>query len=301
MDPRTDIADRSRPNSVALETTLPALGLPPGEGLPFSLELNAIIRGEGAEPAAIGILAGKPILGMTDDELGELLDGRPVAKANTANLGALLHANADAATTVSTTMELAAVGGVSTFATGGIGGVHRGYGQHLDISADLLALARFPVAVVASGTKSLLDVTATREALESLGVPCVGFGTDRFPAFYLRTNPDADSTLDARFDDADTLADFIAFELARTGRGVLVCNPIPEADEIAHIDWDGWLVAAQKRAESAAGREITPAILSALHEISGGATLASNLGLVRENARLAARLATKLVTRSGAG
>ena len=289
-----DITDRSVPNSVALETTLPALGLPPGEGLPFSVELNGIIRGEGAEPCAIGVLGGRPIVGMTDEELGAMLDGRPVEKANTANLGALLHRNADAATTVSTTMELATAAGVRTFATGGIGGVHRGFGEHLDISADLMALARFPVAVVASGTKSLLDVTATREALESLGVPCVGFGTDRFPAFYLRENPDAESLLDARFDDAEELADFVAFECARTGRGVLVCNPIPEPDEIARTDWDGWLVEAQRRTTGTAGRDITPAVLGALHEISGGATLRANLALVRSNARLAARLAVRI-------
>lgn len=289
-----DILNRATPNAVALETTLPALGLPPGEGLPFSLELNGIIRDRGGEPAAIGVLAGRPIVGMTDEELGSLLDGRAVAKANTANLGALLHNKADAATTVSTTMELAARAGVRSFATGGIGGVHRGYGSHLDISADLCALARFPVAVVASGTKSLLDVTATREALESLGVPCVGFRTDRFPAFYLRENPDAASQLDARFDDAQALAAFVAFELARTGRGVLVCNPIPEAAEIASSDWSGWLTQAQARAGGVAGRDITPAVLGALHEVSGGATLLANLALVRSNAALAGEIAATM-------
>ena len=290
------ITDRSKPNSVALETTLPALGLPPGEGLPFSVELNGIIRDEGAEPCAIGVLGGTPIAGMTDEELGDMLDGRPVEKANTANLGALIHRKADAATTVSTTMEVAASVGVRTFATGGIGGVHRGFGEHLDISADLCALARFPVAVVASGTKSLLDVTATREALESLGVPCVGFRADRFPAFYLRANPDADSLLDARFDDEAELADFIAFELARTGRGVLVCNPIPETDEIARADWDAWLAQAEARAAGSAGRDITPRILGALHEVSDGATLKANLALVRSNARLAGQIASKLAS-----
>lgn len=300
-DQRTDhpatlagLLDRSAPNAVALETTLPALGLPQGEGLPFNLELNRIIREQGAEPAAIGVLSGTPIVGMTDDELATLLDGRPVAKANTANLGVLMHQRADAATTVSTTMELAALAGVRTFATGGIGGVHRGYGAHLDISADLAALARFPVAVVASGTKSLLDVTATREALETLGVPCVGFKTARFPAFYLRENPDAPSMLDARFDDPADLAACIAGELARTGRGVLVCNPIPQADEIDAAEWDRWLAEAQRAAAGSAGRDITPAILGALHRISAGRTLSANLALVRANARLAGSIAAHL-------
>jgi pseudouridine-5'-phosphate glycosidase len=289
-----ELVNRARADSVALETTLPAMGLPPGAGLPFCRELDAIIESEGASPATIGVLGGRPIVGMTADEVAALLDGRPVEKANTANLGALLHRGADAATTVSTTMELAAAAGVRVFATGGIGGVHRGFGRHLDISADLAALTRFPVAVVASGTKSLLDVTATREALETLGVPCVGFRTDRFPAFYLRENPDAESSLDARFDDEEGLAAFLASELERTGRGVLVCNPIPAGDEIGRDDWDRWLAGATARAEGTAGRDVTPAILGALHEVSGGATLRANLSLVRSNARLAAGLARRI-------
>jgi len=289
-----DILNRAAPNAVALETTLPAMGLPPGEGLPFCMELNGVIRAHAAEPAAVGILAGRPIVGMTDDELGQLLDGRPVEKANTANLGVLLHANADAATTVSTTMELAALAGVRTFATGGIGGVHRGYGTHLDISADLAALARFPVAVIASGTKSLLDVSATREALETLGVPCVGYKTDRFPAFYLRENPEAESRLDWRFDDSDSLASFVAGELVRTGRGVLICNPIPIEAEISLDDWNRWLKQAEQCARDVSGRDITPAVLGALHDISEGATLAANLALVRSNATLAAQIAASI-------
>lgn len=274
--------------AVALETTLPALGLPPGEGLPFTRELNEMIRGLGAEPAVVGVLGGEPIVGMSDEQLARMLDGRPVAKANTANLGVLMHRGADAATTVSATMELAAGAGVSVFATGGIGGVHKGYGEHLDISADLAALARFPVAVVASGTKSLLDVVSTREALETLGVPVVGFRCDRFPAFYLR---ESDATLDARFDDEPALAAFVRAELGRTGRGVLVCNPIPEADEIAGGVFSGWLAEAERRCADAGERQITPCVLAALHEISGGETLRANLALVRDNARLAALLA----------
>ncbi|HHN77806.1 MAG TPA: pseudouridine-5'-phosphate glycosidase [Phycisphaerales bacterium] len=282
-----------RPNkAVALETTLPALGLPPGEGLPFTRELGEIIRGLGADPAVVGVLAGEPIVGMTDARLAEMLDGRPVAKANTANLGVLIHRGADAATTVSATMELAAGAGVRVFATGGIGGVHKGYGEHLDISADLAALARFPVAVVASGTKSLLDVVSTREALETLGVPVVGFRCDRFPAFYLR---ESDAPIDARFDDEADLAAFVRAELDRTGRGVLVCNPIPESDEIPAPVFGAWLAEAERRCADAGGRDITPCILAALHEISGGETLRANLALVRDNARLASRLAACMV------
>lgn len=276
------------PEAVALETTLPALGLPPGEGLPFTRELGDLIRAEGAQPVVVGILDGKPIVGMTDDQIAELLDGRPVAKANSSNLGILIHNRADAATTVSATMELAAGSGIRIFATGGIGGVHKGYATRLDISADLAALARFPIALVASGTKSLLDVVSTREALESLGVPVVGFRCDRFPAFYLR---ESEAGVDARFDDEADLAAFIAAELWRTGLGVLVCNPIPPEAEIDPRLWQGWLEQAEARAAPSTGRDITPSVLAALHEISGGATLRANLALVRSNAILAARLA----------
>jgi pseudouridine-5'-phosphate glycosidase len=283
--------NRATTRSLALESTLPALGLPPGEGLPFTRELGAIVRGEGAEPAVVGVLGGRAIVGLTDAELGTLLDGRPVGKANTANLGLLLRRGGDAATTVSTTMELAAGAGVRVFATGGIGGVHKGLARRLDISADLAAFTRFPVGVVASGTKSLLDVASTREALETLGVPVVGFRCDRFPAFYRR---ESDAGVDARFDDEDDLAGFLRDELSRTGRGVLICNPIPEGDELDERAWAGWLAESERRAGDAAGRDITPRVLAALHEVSGGATLRANLALVRSNARLGARLAARL-------
>lgn len=190
-------------------------------------------------------------------------------------------------------MELAVDAGIRVFATGGIGGVHRGYGEHWDVSADLIALTRFPVAVVASGVKNLLDVVSTREMLETLGVPVVGFGTDRFPAFYQRHS---DAGVDARFDDPGELAKFVDAELTRTGRGLLVCNPIPEDAELTGPAWDGWLAdaAASAADQGATGRAVTPAILSRLHEISDGATLRANLALVESNCRLAARIASRL-------
>jgi pseudouridine-5'-phosphate glycosidase len=192
-------------------------------------------------------------------------------------------------------MELAAAAGVRVFATGGLGGVHRGYATHLDISSDLLALARFPVAVVCSGVKSLLDVEATREALETLGVPAVGFRTDRFPAFYLR---ESEADLDARFEEVDDLAAYCAAELARSGRGIVVCNPIPRNEEIDRRSWDRWLEQAARSAAQAgaSGRDLTPATLGHLHELSAGATLRANLALVRANAELAGRLAAAMPT-----
>jgi pseudouridine-5'-phosphate glycosidase len=231
---------------------------------------------------------------MSEAELSAMLGGGPVEKANTANLGAAVFRGLWAATTVATTMELAAAAGVRVFATGGIGGVHRGYGEHLDISSDLAAFTRFPVAVVTSGVKSLLDVRATREALETLGVPVVGYRTDRFPAFYLR---DGGCGVDARFDDAAELARFAASEMARTGRGLVIAYPIPAEAELDPEAWRGWLAeaAARAEAEGVTGRAVTPRVLALLNEVSSGATLAANLALVRSDAALAGRLAAAMV------
>jgi len=279
---------RTTPKSVALETTLLAHGVPADSALPLHHELARIVAGAGAHPALVGVLSGKPIVGMTDDELTQMLAIDDLPKLNTANLGVALARAQSGATTVSATMELAAAAGVGVFATGGIGGVHRGYAHHLDVSSDLAALTRFPVAVVASGVKSILDVVATREALETLGVPVVGYRTDAFPAFYRR---ESKAGVDARFDDPAELAAYCRHETNRAGRGVLVCNPIPEDDEIPADDWDAWLAEAESRAAGAEGRAVTPAVLAALHEISNGATLTSNIALIKSNAALAAQLA----------
>jgi pseudouridine-5'-phosphate glycosidase len=167
----------------------------------------------------------------------------------------------------------------------------------LDVSSDLMAFTRFPVAVVTSGVKSILDIASTRELLETLGVPVVGFGTDAFPAFYRRSADDARvAPVDERFDDVAELAAFVRAELARSRRGIVVCNPIPARHEIAKADWDTWLAEANRRAAAAGtgGRGVTPFILGALHEISSGATLKANLALVESNAGLAARLAAAM-------
>jgi len=287
---------------VALETTLLLHGVPRGEGGGLAQELLAICRGEGADGAVVGVVNGVATVGLTPEELTLLLEAPKVTKANTANLGALLHRGAHAATTVSTTMELAAAAGVRVFATGGLGGVHFGYGTRWDISADLAAFTRFPVAVVTSGVKGIVDVTSTREALESLGVPVIGYRTDEFPAFYLRSSG---AGVDARFDDIKELAGFIDFELRRTGRGVVVCNPISAEDEVSSADWARWLAAAEAEVgagrggsvggeRGAGGRDATPALLGSLHRLSGGATLRANISLVKSNVTLGARLAAQL-------
>lgn len=283
---------------VALETTLLLHGVPRPSARDLAHRLAAVVRSQGAEPALVGVLNGRPIVGLNDQQLEVLLSAERVQKVNTANLGVILTRKQHGATTVSTTMELAAGAGVSVFATGGIGGVHRPPARH-DVSADLIALTRFPVAVVCSGCKSILDIAATREILETLGVPVIGFQTDAFPAFYLRQPPEPGvGPLDARFDDIAEMARFVRSELARTNRGVLICNPIPVEHELKLADWRRWLSQAEEspRVQQASARDATPALLGMLHELSGGATLAANIELVVSNAALAGRLATAMAS-----
>lgn len=288
-----NLVNRAVSSSVALETTLLVHGVPKSSAPTLAAELDDLIKARGAHPATVGVVAGRPTVGMTPQELQILLEAPSVPKANTANLGILMHRGEHAATTVSATMELAAAAGVRVFATGGIGGVHRGYGDHWDVSSDLTALTRFPVAVVSSGVKNLLDVESTREYLETLGVPVVGYGTDTFPAFYLRRSG---AEVDAVFDDVSVLAEFLSWELERTGRGVVVCNPISTESELPSQLWHEWLEQAefQAKASGATGRAVTPAVLSRLHQISGGATLRANLALVKSNASLAAKIAARM-------
>jgi pseudouridylate synthase len=277
---------------VALETTLLLHGVPRDAALPLFRELGEIVRSEGAVPMPIAVISGEPVIGLDEPAFRELLEAPDVPKLNTSNLGIAMARGTHGATTVSTTMELAAAAGIRVFATGGLGGVHRGYASHLDISTDLVALTRFPLAVVSSGVKSILDVTATREMLETLGIPVIGFGADHFPAFYLRET-DPPLKIDARFDDPVELATFVKLELSRTARGVMIANPIPSADELPRDSWHEWLTQADRdsNAMEIAGREWTPFILKRVHELSGGATLKANIALIKSNTRVAARLA----------
>ncbi|MEM7622607.1 MAG: pseudouridine-5'-phosphate glycosidase [Planctomycetota bacterium] len=290
--------NRAPPNAVALETTLLIHGVPPETAAPLFHDLVADAARAGSQAALIGVVAGRPTVGMTEAEFRQLLAvskgtdaARPgsglsgVAKLNTSNLGIAIHRGEHGATTVSATAELAAAAGLSVFATGGLGGVHRGFGERLDVSSDLAALARFPVCVVASGVKNLLDVVSTREALETLGVPVVGYRTDAFPAFYVR---ESEASVDARFDDPAGLASFVEAELQRTGRGVLVCQPVPESHAFTAGEWEAILARAQGEART--GRDATPDVLSAVHRLSDGRTLDANIALVRANVTLAGQI-----------
>jgi pseudouridine-5'-phosphate glycosidase len=286
------IIRRASPVHVGVETTVLVHGVPRGEGPALARDLASIARDAGSAAAFIGVVRGKPTVGMSDDELADFFAADRVAKANTANLGLFIHRRQHAATTVSTTLELAALAGLRVCATGGLGGVHPALSRRLDISADLPALARHPVALVTSGCKSILDIPSTRELLETLGVPVVGFRTDSFPAFYLR---DGGAGVDARFDDESDLASFLRAELARTGRGVVVANPIPTDAEVPRSDWDRWLAAAHAAVgPGAEGRDVTPRLLAEIHRASAGASVVAHVALIRSNTTQASRLAREL-------
>jgi len=280
---------------VALETTLLLHGVPRSQALTLHRELARIVESTGSRPALIGVIEGRGVVGMTDAEFVSMLNMQSVPKLNTANLGVTISQGRHGATTVSSTMELAASAGIRVFATGGLGGIHRGYDRVLDVSSDLAALTRFPMAVVCSGVKSILDVVSTREALETLGVPVIGYKTDVFPAFYFRqTEPPIG--VDARFDDVRALAAYVRLQLAQSGRGIVIANPIDERHELPEAEWDAWLNTATKEAEAGGliGRAVTPFVLGRLHEVSNGATLRANVELVKSNAELAGKLAAAM-------
>ncbi|MEM9083665.1 MAG: pseudouridine-5'-phosphate glycosidase [Planctomycetota bacterium] len=283
--------------AVALESTLLAHGVPSSTAIQLHHSLCQPRPHEGAAPALLAMLDGTPTVGITQSELERLIKrGSSLPKVNTANLGVMHHWGADAATTVSTTMEIASAVGIRLFATGGLGGVHRGYGCHLDVSADLTAFTRFPVAVVTAGVKSILDIAATREALETLGITVVGYQTDHFPAFYRRRDDGHDLSVDARFDSINELCLFLDAEMRRTGRGVVVANPISESDELDGDELQTWIDQAEDEAESAGviGRALTPFILGRIHEFSKGKTIEANVALVKNNASVAGALAASM-------
>jgi pseudouridine-5'-phosphate glycosidase len=284
---------RHRP-VVALETTLVTHGLPHPRGLEAALELEEIVRGHGAVPATIGILNGVVRVGLERAELERLATAKDVAKVNPGNLAAVLASGGPGSTTVAATMFAAAAAGVRVFATGGIGGVHRDATESGDVSADLTALTRFPVAVVCAGAKAILDLPRTVEMLETLAVPVLGFGTDEFPAFYRRSSG---QRVDRRFDSVEELAAAAATHWALgLGTGVLVANPIPSADELPASVYEPALAGALAEAakQGIRGRAVTPFLLEQLRERTGGATVTANLALLRHNATVAAPLARAL-------
>jgi pseudouridylate synthase len=278
---------------VALETTLVTHGLPEPHGLRVAAALEEAVREQGALPATIGILRGSLRIGLSGDELAELA-AVGAAKVNPGNLAAVVAAGSAGSTTVAATLFAAAQAGIRIFATGGIGGVHRDATESGDVSADLPALARHPVAVVCAGAKAILDLPRTRELLETLGVPVLGLGTDEFPAFYRRSSGLA---VDARCESPAEAAAAIAAHVALgLPGGLVIANPIPREHELPQDVHDAALAVALADATAAGirGRGVTPFLLERMRVLTGDASLAANEALLVHNARKAAQIAVAL-------
>jgi pseudouridine-5'-phosphate glycosidase len=297
IDPAVKAAlDKGAP-VVALESTIITHGMPFPQNLEMARNVEAVVRRNDALPATIAIIDGRLRVGLSDTELEQLARaGGTAAKASRRDVAALVAGKGTAGTTVATTMQLAALAGIRVFATGGIGGVHRGVEASFDISADLDELSRTPVAVVCAGAKSILDLPKTLEVLETKGVPVLGYRTDEFPAFWSRNSG---LKLQQRYDSATDIAAVIDTQFALGMGGVLVANPIPEANAIATAEMQGWVDAALKDAarEGIAGNRATPYLLKRIFELTNGRSLVANIALVEHNAAVASDIAEALSRR----
>ncbi len=280
---------------VALESTIISHGMPYPKNVETAMLVEKTIRDNGAVPATIAIIGGRLKAGLSAEEIEYLgKSGRKVAKASRRDMAAIVARGADGATTVTTTMIIAHMAGISVFATGGIGGVHRGAETTMDISADLEELGNTPVMVVCAGAKSILDLGLTLEYLETKGVPVIGYGTDELPAFYTRRSGFG---VDYRVDSPEELAAMFKAqqELGMKG-GMLVTNPIPEqyAMDKEVIDAAIEQAIAESREKGIHGKETTPFLLARVVELTGGDSLESNIKLVLNNAAVAAKTAAEL-------
>ncbi|MHA1548812.1 MAG: pseudouridine-5'-phosphate glycosidase [Alphaproteobacteria bacterium] len=281
---------------VALETTIVSHGMPWPDNYETALAVENEVRGAGAVPAAIAVLDGQIRIGLSAGELEGLSRAHDVDKLSSADLAYGLISRRDGATTVAATMVAARLAGIGTFATGGVGGVHRGAETSFDISADLTELGRTSVVVVAAGAKALLDIPKTLEMLETLGVPVVSYRSDTFPAFWSRSSGLATPL---RMDSPQEIAAFAdaRAQLGFTG-GMLVANPVPAADEIPTTEMVPHIEAAINEAMAAGitGKAVTPYLLDAIFRHTSGRSLTTNIALVKNNARLAAAIAAATIT-----
>ncbi|OOY20692.1 pseudouridine-5-phosphate glycosidase [Thioclava sp. DLFJ5-1] len=293
-----EVADAKAENRpiVALESTIITHGMPYPQNLETAQAVEAEIRKAGAVPATIAVMGGKIHIGLEPEELETLAQTKVAMKVSRADLAVCLAKGATGATTVAATMICAHLAGIDVFATGGIGGVHRGAEDSFDISTDLLELAQTPVSVVAAGAKAILDLPKTLEVLETHGVPVIAYGQDAFPAFWSRN-----SGLPAPL-RADSAAEIAKSQLARTALGLpggqLIANPIPEAAEIAREEIVPVIEQALQEAEAQgiAAKAVTPFLLSRIFELTEGRSLEANIALVLNNARLAAAIAGEIIT-----
>ncbi|UXN74620.1 pseudouridine-5'-phosphate glycosidase [Devosia sp. A8/3-2] len=297
ISPEVKAALKAGKAVVALESTIITHGMPYPQNLEMARNVEAVVRAHGAVPATIAIMDGRFCVGVSGEDSERLaLEGGKAAKASRRDVSSLLVKGAIAGTTVATTMQIAALAGVHVFATGGIGGVHRGAEDTFDISADLEELSRTPVAVICAGAKSILDIAKTLEVLETNGVPVIGYGTDDFPAFWARKSG---HKVDHRFDNVGDIAKVVGMQTDLGMGGVLIANPIPEADELDAASIEARIAEAIRgaEAEGVSRKELTPFLLKRIFELTEGKSLVANIALVENNAKVAAQIAVALAAR----
>ncbi|MFL0267486.1 pseudouridine-5'-phosphate glycosidase [Candidatus Clostridium radicumherbarum] len=294
INPEVEKALKEGKPVVALESTIISHGMPYPKNVETALETERIVRENGSIPATIAILKGRLKVGLTREEIEYLGKGKEVIKTSRRDIPFIIAKGADGATTVASTMIIAALAGVKVFVTGGIGGVHRGAQETFDISADLQELAHTNVAVVCAGAKSILDIGLTLEYLETNGVPVVGFGTEEMPAFYTRKSGFG---VDYKVDSPEEVAAAIKtkWDLGLNG-GMIIANPIPEKDQMDYDTINNAIESALKEAKEKGikGKETTPFLLAKVKEITGGDSLESNIQLVYNNARVGSKIAVEL-------
>jgi len=300
VDTRAEVAAALRDQRpiVALESTIIAHGMPWPQNVETALAVEAEVRALGAVPATVGVIDGRPKAGLSADEIERIgRGGAAIAKLSRRDLPIAVARGDTGATTVAATMIVAALAGIRAFATGGIGGVHRGAATSFDISADLQELARTPVAVICAGAKSILDLRLTLEYLETHGVPVIGYRCDEFPAFYTR---ESGLPVDVRLDDATAIARVMdaKWALGLDG-GLVVANPVPESFALPRERAEEAIERALREASArgVTGKALTPFLLARVNALTGGDSLASNRELVLNNARLAAEVAVAYAAR----
>ena len=278
---------------VALESTILSHGMPYPENVEFAHKVEEVVRNEGAVPATLAIMDGKLKVGLTEEELMIMCKAENVAKASRRDIATYLATKQTAATTVATTMLIASLAHIKVFATGGIGGVHRGAQETMDISADLQEFAHTPVCVISAGCKSILDIGLTLEYLETFGVPILGYKTEEFPAFFSDTSG---FNVDYKVEDAKEVAKICKtkWDLELNG-GVLVCNPIPHEYSMDHKIIDKAIdeALAMAKEKGIRGKATTPFLLATIKELTGGESFASNLQLAYNNAKVASQIAVE--------
>lgn len=285
--------DLNRP-VVALESTIIAHGFPYPDNIKLAKELKKQTKESNVIPATVAIIDGKIKVGLNDQELKYIAKSDSIHKASLRDIPVLIAKKLSGATTVAATMQIASIAGIDLFVTGGIGGVHRGAESTFDISADLNALARFPVTVVCAGAKSVLDLAKTKEVLETKGVPLLGYKTNKLPAFYLR---DSGLDVDYRIEDVREIVEIIKTnKTINNSNGILVTVPIPKEDELDKVKYNNILdkLLIELKEKSITGKKITPYLLSRIKEETKGESVKANISLVKNNLKIGIGIAKKL-------